>query len=118
MLVLGIVGGGLISRNLLARLDSINRTSREIMAGDLSRRVPVTRAGDEFDALAQNLNRMLDRTERLMRGHARRDRFDRARSAHAAQPPAQPAREHARRNSSPRASKAGRSKPPSARPTG
>jgi signal transduction histidine kinase len=68
MLLLGVVGGGLISRNLLARLDSINRTSREIMAGDLSRRVPVTRAGDEFDALAENLNRMLDRTERLMRG--------------------------------------------------
>lgn len=68
MLLLGVVGGGLISRNLLARLDSINRTSREIMAGDLSRRIPITKAGDEFDALAQNLNRMLDRTERLMRG--------------------------------------------------
>ena len=42
MLLLGLVGGALMSRNLLARLDSINRTSREIMAGDLSRRVPVT----------------------------------------------------------------------------
>ncbi len=68
MLALALVGGGLISRNVLTRLDSINRTSREIMAGDLSRRVPVTRAGDEFDELASNLNRMLDRTERLMRG--------------------------------------------------
>ncbi|MGB8365586.1 MAG: ATP-binding protein [Rhizomicrobium sp.] len=68
MLFLGVLGGGLISRNLLARLDSINRTSAEIMAGDLSRRIPVTTAGDEFDALAENLNRMLDRTERLMRG--------------------------------------------------
>ena len=68
MLVLALVGGGLISRNVLTRLDSINRTSREIMAGDPSRRIPVTRAGDEFDELAGNLNRMLDRTERLMRG--------------------------------------------------
>ena len=68
MLLLGIVGGGLISRNLLARLDSVNRTSREIVAGDLSRRIPVTRAGDELDALAQDLNHMLDRNERLMRG--------------------------------------------------
>jgi signal transduction histidine kinase len=68
MLVLGIVGGGLISRNLLSRLDSINRTSREIVAGDLSRRIPITRAGDELDALAQDLNHMLDRNERLMRG--------------------------------------------------
>jgi signal transduction histidine kinase len=68
MLVLGIVGGAFMSRNLLARLDSINTTSRDIMAGDLSRRVPVYGANDEFDALAANLNRMLDRNERLMRG--------------------------------------------------
>ena len=56
MLFLGVVGGGLISRNLVARLDSINRTSREIVAGNLSRRIPITRAGDELDALAQDLN--------------------------------------------------------------
>jgi signal transduction histidine kinase len=68
MLGLGVLGGALISWNLLTRLDSINRASREIMAGDLSRRIPVTRARDEYDTLAQNLNRMLDRIERLMRG--------------------------------------------------
>ncbi len=68
MLLLGVVGGGLISRNILSRLDAINRTSRDIVAGDLARRIPVTRAGDEFDSLAEHLNRMLDRTERLMRG--------------------------------------------------
>ncbi len=68
MLVLGLVGGGLMSRNLLTRLESINQTSREIMAGDLSRRVPLRGGGDEFDILAGNLNRMLDRIERLMRG--------------------------------------------------
>jgi signal transduction histidine kinase len=68
MMFLGLVGGGLISRNFLARLDLINRTSRDIMAGDLARRLPLGRSGDEFDTLALNLNRMLDRTERLMRG--------------------------------------------------
>ncbi|HEY2032099.1 MAG TPA: HAMP domain-containing sensor histidine kinase [Rhizomicrobium sp.] len=68
MLILGVVGGGVMSRNLLARLDSINETSREIMAGDLARRVPVRGTGDEFDTLATSLNRMLDRIERLMRG--------------------------------------------------
>jgi signal transduction histidine kinase len=46
----------------------INRTSRRIMGGDLSLRVPVTRAGDEFDDLSVNLNRMLDRIERLLHG--------------------------------------------------
>jgi signal transduction histidine kinase len=68
MLLLGLVGGALIGRNMLARLDSINRTSKEIIAGDLSRRVPVTQSHDEFDTLAENLNRMLDRIERLMSG--------------------------------------------------
>ncbi len=68
MLTLGLAGGAALSRNLLTRLDSINTTSRDIMAGDLSRRIPITRAKDEFDTLARNLNRMLDRIERLMRG--------------------------------------------------
>jgi signal transduction histidine kinase len=68
ILVLGLIGGALMSRNMLQRLDSISRTSGEIIAGDLSRRVPVGTAGDEFDALAENLNLMLDRIERLMKG--------------------------------------------------
>ncbi len=68
MLLLGLVGGGLMSRNMLRRLDQINRTAGEIFAGDLSRRVPVSRAHDEFDTLAESLNRMLDRIERLMKG--------------------------------------------------
>jgi signal transduction histidine kinase len=64
----GLLGGALMSRNMLRRLDSINRTSGEIVAGDLSRRVPVSGVHDEFDVLAENLNRMLDRIERLMKG--------------------------------------------------
>jgi signal transduction histidine kinase len=68
MLLLGLGGGALMSRNLLARLDAINRTSLEIMAGDLTRRLPLTRASDEIDRLSENLNRMLERTERLMKG--------------------------------------------------
>ncbi len=59
MLVLGLVGGGLMSRNMLRRLDQINRTAGEIFAGDFSRRVPVSRAHDEYDTLADSLNRML-----------------------------------------------------------
>jgi signal transduction histidine kinase len=68
MILLGLIGGFLVSRNFLARLDIINRTSRKIMGGDFSLRVPVTTAGDEFDDLSGNLNRMLDRIERLMHG--------------------------------------------------
>jgi hypothetical protein len=68
MLLFGLLGGALISRNMLRRLDTINRTSAQIVAGDFSRRVPVTGAHDEFDVLAENLNRMLERIERLMKG--------------------------------------------------
>jgi signal transduction histidine kinase len=68
ILLLGLLGGALMSRNMLRRLDSINKTSGEIIAGDLSRRVPLVGSGDEFDTLAENLNRMLDRIERLMKG--------------------------------------------------
>jgi signal transduction histidine kinase len=53
---------------MLRRLDSINRTASDIVAGDLSLRVPVSGAHDEYDALAENLNRMLERIERLMKG--------------------------------------------------
>lgn len=65
---LGIVGGLLISRNFLARIDSIGETSRNIMAGDLSERMPVRGTGDELDRLALGLNDMLDQIERLMSG--------------------------------------------------
>lgn len=68
ILLLGAAGGALMSRNMLRRLDAINRTSNEIMKGDLTRRVPLSGSDDEFDELADNLNRMLDRIERLMRG--------------------------------------------------
>jgi len=68
MLLFGIAGGILMSRNLLRRLDAITRTSSEIVAGDFSRRVPQTSRHDEFDTLAENLNLMLERTERLMKG--------------------------------------------------
>jgi signal transduction histidine kinase len=67
-LVLAVTGGYVISRRVAARLDAINRNSAAILEGDLSRRMPVTGTGDEFDELAENLNRMLDRIAALMAG--------------------------------------------------
>jgi signal transduction histidine kinase len=66
--LLGLIGGLAISRLTLNRLESITSTSRSIMEGDLSRRVPLDGNGGELDALAQNLNDMLDRIEGLMSG--------------------------------------------------
>jgi signal transduction histidine kinase len=68
MALLGLGGGILISRTLLARMDAITETSRTIMAGDLSRRIPLSGADDEFDRLAANLNAMLQRINELIDG--------------------------------------------------
>ncbi|MDH3472692.1 MAG: ATP-binding protein [Rhodospirillales bacterium] len=65
---LTLLAGLLMSRRLLRQVDAINRTSQEIIAGDLSRRIPITGRGDEFDKLAGNLNAMLDQIERLLTG--------------------------------------------------
>jgi signal transduction histidine kinase len=63
---IGLLGGAAMSRNLLRRVELVNRTSERVMAGNLSDRVPLQGTGDEFDLLAANLNRMLDEIERLM----------------------------------------------------
>lgn len=62
----GLVGGVAAGQLLLRRISAITATSETIMAGDLSRRVPLSGGGDELDHLAQNLNAMLDRIEQLM----------------------------------------------------
>ena len=68
ILVFSLIAGGLTAVRVLRRIDSIASTSRMIMSGNLSERVPVTKRNDEFDGLAQNLNQMLDRIEQLMQG--------------------------------------------------
>lgn len=65
---LGLVGGLFMSRNMLARVDEINKSSQDIMEGDLSRRLPIAGTGDELDQLGRNLNAMLDQIEKLMTG--------------------------------------------------
>lgn len=67
-LALGLIGGLFMTRNMLARVEAVNRTSERIMHGDLTQRVPLNGSGDEFDQLSANLNAMLDRIERLMIG--------------------------------------------------
>jgi signal transduction histidine kinase len=68
VVVLGIGGGIFVARRVLQRIDAMTGTTRRIMAGDLSGRLPVGRSGDELDRLAENLNAMLERIEALMSG--------------------------------------------------
>jgi signal transduction histidine kinase len=72
--LLGIGAGLMAGRHLLRRIAAITDTADTIMAGDFSRRVPLSaRAanhsqGDEFDHLSNRLNGMLERIEQLMGG--------------------------------------------------
>lgn len=65
---LAIMGGFLMSQSLLHSVEGISQASREIVAGDLNRRIPVRGVDDEFDHLASSLNTMLDRITELMQG--------------------------------------------------
>jgi signal transduction histidine kinase len=70
-LLLAAIGGGIMASRVMHRVEVINRASERIMTGDLSGRLPVNRGaaqGDEFDRLSHNLNRMLDRIEKLVEG--------------------------------------------------
>lgn len=65
---LALIGGWLMTGRVVRRIEAINQTSRDIMQGDLSRRIPLGGSGDDFDQLAEGLNRMLARIESLMAG--------------------------------------------------
>jgi len=65
-LFVGFGSGVMVSRSLLNRLEMINRTTGEIMAGDLSLRIPIGPRHDDFDRLAASVNAMLDRIQELM----------------------------------------------------
>ncbi len=66
VLLLAIVGGVLMSVSAQRRVAVINRTARRIMSGDLSERVPISGARDEYDDLATNINSMLSQIEILL----------------------------------------------------
>lgn len=57
------LAGFWFSFKLARRVGDVTETCRRIMAGDLGRRLPVAGTRDEFDALALQVNRVLDRLE-------------------------------------------------------
>ena len=66
-LLLAVIGGMIISNRALRRVEALGRTTQAIVAGDLSRRLPLRGTNDEIDRLSVNVNAMLDRIEDLMR---------------------------------------------------
>lgn len=65
-LVLGLLGGLVMTFAVSQRLDRINRAARAVIAGDLSGRVALHGSGDDFDQLSATLNEMLERIEGLV----------------------------------------------------
>lgn len=57
-----------VGRRALRRIDQVTAASQRLMAGDLTGRLPVSGADDEFDRLSANLNVMLERIEELNNG--------------------------------------------------
>ncbi len=68
MLLLGLGGGLLVSRNVSRAMAGLNAVVVAVRGGDLHARARVRGARDEFDELAEGLNDMLDRLERSMAG--------------------------------------------------
>jgi signal transduction histidine kinase len=66
VLLLAIFGSILVGLSSQRRIALINRTARRIMSGDLSERVPILGASDEYDDLATNINEMLSQIEILL----------------------------------------------------
>ena len=66
--LVGVIAGLLFSRRVGQRLETINQTSREVMQGTLSRRIPILGSGDDLDELAGSLNAMLDEIQTLLSG--------------------------------------------------
>ena len=56
-----------LERKVTRRIEGLNRTARAIFEGDLDRRVPVSAAHDEFDAIAATVNAMLDRLNGMLK---------------------------------------------------
>jgi signal transduction histidine kinase len=65
-IVPGIIGWHLLRRRPLRRIRGIQASAEAIVAGDLTRRLPLSNRRDELDMLAAIVNAMLERIERLM----------------------------------------------------
>ena len=66
--LIGTIGGLVLARRVLGRIDTISADARKIAEGDLTGRLPLAGTGDEFDRLVLNLNAMLERIAELMAG--------------------------------------------------
>ena len=65
-LALGAAGGLWLSAQFLQRIHAMRQAAQGIMAGDWSRRIPLSSVDDDLTALARTFNRLFERIERLL----------------------------------------------------
>ncbi|NEX93845.1 ATP-binding protein [Caulobacter sp. 17J65-9] len=68
VVLLGLGGGLLISRNVERHMAGLNRVVSAVEEGDMHARATLRGSKDEFDELAGGINHMLDRLEQSMAG--------------------------------------------------
>ena len=66
ILFIGLLSGFALSLSPLRRISAIRATSRRIMQGELSLRMPLSNRHDELDMLSTIVNAMLEEIERLL----------------------------------------------------
>src|SRR4030088_3287072 len=66
--IAGALGGLMIRRAVLVRVDGIRQTVLAIVQGDWGHRLPTKTASDELDTLSRTINGMLDQIEQLLHG--------------------------------------------------
>jgi signal transduction histidine kinase len=64
----GALGGFMIRRAVLLRVDGIRQAVLAIVQGDLSHRLPLEQSSDELDTLSRTINGMLHQIEQLIHG--------------------------------------------------
>jgi len=68
ILLLGTIGGFIISISTIKKINLINETINEISEGNLTLRIPTRGTDDDYDLLAKNINQMLNQIHKLMQG--------------------------------------------------
>ncbi len=68
VLLLGTIGGFIISISTIKKVNLINDTIFDISRGNFSLRIPTRGTDDDYDLLAKNINEMLDQIHKLMQG--------------------------------------------------
>jgi len=68
ILALALLGAVVVSRSRIRRIAKIDEVIGEVMAGDLSRRIPLEGTSDDIEDLSEKLNRMLGELSNLVEG--------------------------------------------------